>query len=64
MPEHKVKPTRRMRAGVWGITQSADFIDRLKLSVTKLTIPYKDILLDNMQLPAGTYFYQLQTKKR
>jgi len=48
----------------WGITQSADFIDRLKLSVTKLTIPYKDILLDNMQLPAGTYFYQLQTKKR
>jgi len=29
----------------------------------KVDNTFKDILLDNTQLPAGTYFYQLQTKK-
>ena len=29
----------------------------------KIDNTFKDILLDNTQLPAGTYFYQLQTKK-
>jgi len=28
MPEHNVKPTRRMRAGVWGITKKSDIIDK------------------------------------
>ncbi|OFX33168.1 MAG: hypothetical protein A2X08_14080 [Bacteroidetes bacterium GWA2_32_17] len=30
----------------------------------KVDNTFKDILLDNTALPAGTYFYQLQTKKR
>jgi len=29
----------------------------------KVDNTFKDILLDNTQLAAGTYFYQLQTKK-
>jgi hypothetical protein len=29
----------------------------------KVDNTFKDILLDNTQLPAGTYFYQLQTSK-
>ena len=29
----------------------------------KVDNTFKDVLIDNTQLPAGTYFYQLQTNK-